>query len=135
MRPTVLVVEDDADARECLRQLLEGDGFRAATAENGRQALARLVRRRPRLILLDLNMPIMDGKQFRAEMLKDEKLARIPVVVLSAEAELEVEARRLGADAYLEKPLDVRRLFALVHRFALAPDAVAPAYVRRSATA
>ncbi len=134
MRPTVLVVEDDADARECLRKLLEESGFKAVTAENGQQALARLVRRRPRLILLDLNMPIMDGKQFRAELLKDERLARIPVVVLSAESELDIEAGKLNVDAYLEKPIDLRRLFALVHRFARRTDAVVPAYVG-SATA
>ncbi len=116
----VLIVEDDPDARETLRLLLEIKGCRADTAANGREALAKLkrCRARPRLILLDLRMPIMGGRELCAALLEDDRLAGVPVVVVSSEPDLPREAAELGAAAYLEKPLDAARLDSILERYA-----------------
>ncbi|MDT8436219.1 MAG: response regulator, partial [Gemmatimonadota bacterium] len=81
---SVLVVEDDPGTREALRRALEREGWTAWTAEHGRDALARLARQRPSLILLDLMMPEMDGFEFLEALRRDAETAGIPVVVLTA---------------------------------------------------
>ena len=82
----ILVVDDDTDLRETLGELLTEGGFDARLAENGRVALEvlRSGTHHPRLILLDLMMPEMNGWQFREEQLKDEALREIPVIVMTA---------------------------------------------------
>src|SRR5580658_4426226 len=80
----VLIVDDDRDIRETIREVLEVEGYTVETAENGAAALAKLRHVRPRLILLDLTMPVMDGASFREMQLSDESLAAIPTIVLTA---------------------------------------------------
>ena len=103
-RPTapVLVVEDDADVRTAMIALLENEGYTAMGAADGQQAFD-LIRGglRPCIILLDLGMPVMDGRKFREAQLRDEKLAVIPVVVFSAHPETEAIATSLSAVAAL----------------------------------
>ena len=112
---TVLLVEDDADVREDLAFLIEMRGYRALAAANGAEALEALRRsERPRLILLDLMMPVMDGWAFRAEMLRDPRLADIPVVLLSGAVDVRDEAASLQAAGVLTKPIDLDRLFAFL---------------------
>jgi CheY-like chemotaxis protein len=115
-RCAVLIVEDDADLREMMAQLLSLEGYRAETAPNGRDALRYLERGdRPDVILLDLMMPVMDGWEFRRRQVEDPTIAGVPVVVLSA-----VDPSRagdLGGIAFLKKPLDFDRLLELVRRF------------------
>jgi CheY-like chemotaxis protein len=112
----ILIVEDDADLREMMAQLLTLEGFRTATATNGQDALNYLNNsQRPDLILLDLMMPVMDGWEFRRRQSADPAIARVPVVVLSA-----VDPSRsadLGAAAILKKPLDFDRLLDLVRQY------------------
>src|SRR5262249_27660442 len=85
----VLVVDDDADVRGMLAQVLELEGYDVVTAADGREALRRLEERRPFLVLLDLMMPGMNGWQFRAEQLKQPGIADVPVVVLSGDGSME----------------------------------------------
>jgi CheY-like chemotaxis protein len=111
----VLVVEDTADTRDSLVMLLRGEGFEAHGVANGLEALRELRRGyEPCLILLDLWMPVMDGWTFRFEQRRDPTLADIPVVVLTATVSPEEEARRVGAVAGMQKPLDVPVLLKLV---------------------
>jgi CheY-like chemotaxis protein len=115
----VLVVEDDFAVRETLGELLQEEGFVVFQASNGLEALAHLrgLVIAPRLILLDLMMPVMDGWQFRAEMTRDPQLSRIPVVVMSADMALEQKVRGLAVDGVLPKPVALDQLLETVHRF------------------
>jgi CheY-like chemotaxis protein len=99
----VMVVDDDEDWRDLVVQFLDESGFDATGFANGRDALAALRRRDdpPAVILLDLEMPVMTGWEFRRELLRDPGLAAIPVVVASS-----ADLRSIDADAYLEKPFE-----------------------------
>src|SRR5262245_8815338 len=114
---SVLVVEDDFDLRDALVPILEYEGHRVVSAANGREALDRLqAMPLPSLILLDLMMPVMNGEAFRAEQLRDPRLAAIPVVVVSADPTAEEQAARMGAVGCIRKPFDVDDLLATVRR-------------------
>ena len=115
-RCPVLIVEDDADLREMVAQLLYLEGFHTAAVANGREALDYLRHEdAPDLILLDLMMPVMDGWEFRRRQQADPALADVPVIVLSA---LD-QHRTVGvtANAVLKKPLDLDRLLKLVRSY------------------
>jgi DNA-binding response OmpR family regulator len=113
----VMVVEDDFAIRETLRELLEDEGFRVSWASNGREALAQLKERAPRLILLDLMMPVMDGWEFRTAQQRDPDIARIPVVVISADHGLEQKVSGLSVAGWLAKPFELDALLAAVKRY------------------
>ena len=114
----ILVVEDNTSTRESLILLLESEGFVAEGVENGREAL-RVLREGygACLILLDLMMPVMDGWAFRVEQRHDPRLEDIPVVVLTATVDPAQEARRLGAVAAFQKPIDIGPLLNVVAEF------------------
>jgi CheY-like chemotaxis protein len=108
----VLIVEDDADIREALHELLEMAGYDASEAANGLEGLAAARRAPPDLIVLDLMMPVMDGWQFRRAQRSDPALASIPVIAISASG----PSSSIDADTYLEKPFALDRLVAEVAR-------------------
>ena len=114
---TVLVVDDDRDIRDVLTDALEAEGYSVVTAADGQEALdwLRSGAARPCIILLDLMMPKMDGIQFRTEALNDANLARIPVVVLSADPSAIVAAKSLNFAGSLRKPVPLEALLAAVH--------------------
>lgn len=105
----VLIVEDETDIRESLGELLEAEGFVVSQAENGRLALDSLGEAHvlPHVILLDLMMPIMDGEQFRREQIADARLARIPIVIMSAARDISEVGERMQAHAVLKKPMSI----------------------------
>ena len=106
MASTVLVIEDDPDAREVITEILRGEGHQAVGAGNGREALQTLRSGfRPCLIILDMLMPDMDGWQFRRAQCADETLAKIPVVVVSGVRATRNSALQGGAVAFLSKPV------------------------------
>ncbi len=111
----VLIVEDDEDLREMMAHLLTLEGFEAATAANGREALEYLQTSRPEVILLDLMMPVMDGWEFRRQQQADPNLAPVPVIVLSALDQ--ARASNVDAAAFLKKPLDFDHLLDLVRAY------------------
>jgi CheY-like chemotaxis protein len=116
-RGEVMVVEDDFAIRETLRELLEEEGYKVVEASNGAEALSRLRARTPRLILLDLMMPVMDGWEFRHELEEDPRLASIPVIVISADHALEEKVDSMHVEGYLAKPFELDRLLAAVERY------------------
>ena len=112
----VLIVEDDEDLREMMAHLLTLEGFEAATAANGREALEYLNQGdKPDVILLDLMMPVMDGWEFRRQQQADPNLAPVPVIVLSALDQ--ARASNVDAAAFLKKPLDFDHLLDLVRAY------------------
>ena len=114
----VLIVEDDTDLRQALSQVLAEEGYRVGGAEHGRHALEQLRDGvRPCLILLDLTMPVMNGWQFREEQRHDPDLASIPVVVISAGANLPEQVAPLGIRDYIRKPIQLGQLLATVQRY------------------
>ena len=116
---TVLVVDDDKNVSEMIREMLAGQGYGAAVAGNGREALAylRSSSTRPRLILLDLMMPEMSGWEFRKLQQDDPALASIPVAIITGYDGAEGKAGVLGAVDVLSKPSHVEKLASLVSRF------------------
>jgi CheY-like chemotaxis protein len=113
----VLIVEDSADLRDTLADILDYEGYRVAVAANGREALDYLHEAEPPgLVILDLMMPVMNGWEFRAAQLEDPTLAQVPVVILSGANDVEQQARLLQAAAYLTKPIDLARLLEMVQR-------------------
>ena len=115
-RGRILVVDDEANAREALAELLEDDGYETETAADGEKALAMLERFRPNVVLTDLKMPNLDGIG-----LIERGRPRAPAtafIVMTAFGSIEnaVEAIKMGADNYLTKPLDLAAVSALVDR-------------------
>lgn len=112
----LLIVEDDADAREALVFFLENEGYRVLEASHGEEALRHLRSTDVCVILLDLMMPVMNGWTFRAEQLKDPRLADIPVAVLTADETATHHAATLGVEELMLKPVDLGRLLDFVGR-------------------
>jgi CheY-like chemotaxis protein len=116
MKPdTILVIEDEEALRRLLEMLFRGAGYAVATAADGRQVLEYLARAEPpRVILLDLRMPVLDGWGFRREQLRDPGLAAIPVIVVASDADTAREAGWFDAAAYFLKPAAIDELLGAV---------------------
>jgi CheY-like chemotaxis protein len=112
MRPRVLVVDDDPDLCEMMSQLLTGAGFDADFASNGQDALDKAHANPPRVIVLDMTMPVMDGWEFRAHQRYDAALADIPVILVSGVSPARL--RNVGAAATLRKPFHNDELIAAI---------------------
>ena len=124
----VLLIEDDADIRDTLCELLQYAGYQVTVAESGRDALRYLENGNlPRVILLDFMMPEMNGFEFRTLQQRNPAWAAIPVIVLSADRNTAVEARAIGALGSLRKPLDIDLLLQMLGRACPpSPTAAAP---------
>jgi CheY-like chemotaxis protein len=110
---TVLVIDDDPDTVETMREILEEEGHTVLSAKNGREGLEVALRKIPDLVLLDLEMPVMDGRAFLAEVRKAPSLAGITIVILSGTE----EATKVGFEA-VKKPLRLDTLLGLIDRVA-----------------
>ena len=111
---TLIVVEDDHDIRDALRQALEEEGYAVATCANGREALALLgsVEPRPSLVILDMNLPIMNGEEFLTELRKTSEGAETPVIAISAQKNRSPQ----GVCCFLAKPFSLDELLGGVQR-------------------
>jgi len=115
---SVLIVDDDEFIRQTLVEILEDRGYTVATAKHGGEALEVLGSVRPDVILLDVNMPVMSGTQFRAAQRLDPSLAIIPTVVMTAGDRATEAAASLLADGSLPKPIKLSSLLLVVSRYA-----------------
>lgn len=114
MQKPVMIVEDNQDVQEVLCDVLVDEGYEVVTASNGAEALEKVQKIHPSLVLLDYMMPVMNGAAFIHELetrgLRDD----IHIVLLTASGAARRRAREMGADASLDKPFDVDHLLDLV---------------------
>ena len=124
----VLIVEDDAITRLAVRRLLEGQGYTCAEAENGREAVEIVRQCRPRLVLLDLMMPELDGFTVAEQLRSDPHTCDIPIHCLTGLdfPAAHRAAQRSGCEVVLTKPLDLEGLLDVVS-VALSPGPNVPA--------
>ncbi|HUD72844.1 MAG TPA: response regulator [Dongiaceae bacterium] len=116
MRETVMVVDDDGDILDLARLVLEGGGYRVIAAASGSDALRTLSGERPDLILLDINMPGMDGWQVLRLLKVDERTRAIPVALFSIKSQVRDRIQALQGDAcdYIAKPFAMDELLGRV---------------------
>ena len=118
-RPSVLVIEDEHAIRVMLHEHLDHEGYAVETVDSIAEGLERIANHQPDVILLDLMLPRLDGWTFLRQRQDDPALTAIPVLVISAAPQQRLlEAKELGADAFLSKPFDLGVLNALVRSFA-----------------
>ena len=115
-RRRILVVDDDSGIREVLVECLAGEGYDVADARNGAEGLERLRGHRPHVVLVDLLMPVMNGRQFIAHLRADAATQGIPVLLMTGSNEL-LGRPPAGADALLPKPFELEELLDLVRRY------------------
>ena len=115
----ILVVEDHEDNRRILRDLLSSRGYDLVEAEDGEQALAMAEDWRPALILMDVQIPLLDGYEVTRRLKANPVLRAIPVVVVTSYALSgdESKARAAGCNAYVSKPYSARKLLAKIQEY------------------
>ena len=119
----ILVAEDHIDSRVALRELLEAFGYGVVEAVDGRQAVAAAESHRPGLILMDIMMPEMDGFEAIRRIRLQPGMERVPIIAVTAMHGARELALHAGANDYVSKPIDIRRLIGLVNGW-LSQDAV-----------
>ena len=119
MSKRILVVENQPDSRQIIRDMLVPTDYEINEAENGEQALAAIAKQRPDLILMDIQLPIMDGYAATRRIKADPALRSIPIIAVSSYAlngEEEI-ARAAGCDDYVPKPFSPRQLLAKIRQY------------------
>ena len=119
MTKRILVVEDQEDNRRILPDLLGAAGYEISEAHDGEQALPMALASKPDLILMDIQLPLMDGYEATRRIKADPALASIPIIVVTSYALSgdEEKARAAGCDDYVAKPFSPRRLLAKIREF------------------
>jgi two-component system, cell cycle response regulator DivK len=115
----ILYVEDNFDNRNLIRRVLEAEGYSMAEAGNAEEAMQKIISTRPDLILMDINMPGMDGYTLTARIKATPGFANVPIVAVTAnvmrgDREKSLEA---GCDGYIQKPIDIDTLSQQIGRF------------------
>lgn len=110
----MLVVEDDEGLRETLAAILEFEGYDVRQAQHGLEALAQLEAAPADVVVLDLMMPLMDGYRFTEELIARGMRGDVALLVLTADGRAAEKGARLGAEAALAKPFELRELLELV---------------------
>ncbi|MDQ2921624.1 MAG: response regulator [Acidobacteriota bacterium] len=114
----VLLVEDTEDNRQMMRRLLEMSGYQVVEAINGEEAVKLASEERPRIILMDLSLPLIDGLTATRRIRTLPGLGKVPIVAVSAHdtADFHSEALAAGCNAYITKPIDYPELEEIVNR-------------------
>ena len=116
---TVLVVEDYSDSRFMLARLLEMSGYRVFEAADGREGVEVAERECPDIVLMDLQMPVLDGFTATSIIRRIESTCRVPIIAVSAQSgeDYIAAARRVGCDHFVPKPVDFDLLLNLVREY------------------
>ncbi len=122
----VLVVDDDVAILETIKDILEFEGYRVQTLSDGSGLIDYIRQDTPGMILLDLRMPLVDGKALHKALRSDPVASQVPVVLVTADRNGSECADELGAVDYLAKPFDLDALFACVERVMGPPLETAP---------
>ena len=119
MSKCILVVEDQEDNRQILRDLLGSAGYNLVEAADGEQALAAYAKQRPDLILMDIQLPVMDGYETTRRIRADPESKAIPIIAVTSYALIGDEAKALaaGCNAYITKPYSPRALLAKIREY------------------
>ncbi len=123
MDETILIVDDNPANLKLIRVLLSTEGYAIRCAADAEEALALLAEVRPHLILMDLQLPGMDGLTLTRKLKADPETHHIPILALTAYAMKgdEQKAREAGCDGYITKPIDTRRLPQEIAQFLASP--------------
>ena len=119
MSRRILVIEDHEENRRLLRDLLTGAGYEMLEAETGEEGLGLAAQHRPDLILMDIQLPGLDGYEVTRRLKANPELRAIPIIVVTSYALSgdEAKAREAGSDAYVTKPFSPRELLAKIRSF------------------
>ena len=123
MSKRILVIEDQADNRQILRDLLTSADFEVIEAADGEEGVAAAAAQRPDLILMDIQLPLLDGYEATRRIKADPALRAIPIIVITSYALSgdDEKARAAGCDAYFSKPFSPRQLLAKVREYLSPP--------------
>lgn len=114
-KPKVLVIEDDEYSRDALAHLLTAEGYEAQSAGDGESGLASALAVRPDVIVLDLNLPGIDGKEVIQMIRRDGLLKEVPILIVTGDEDRAARsAVELGADGYLTKPVEFDALIRAI---------------------
>jgi two-component system cell cycle response regulator DivK len=124
VRPRILVIEDQEDNRRILRYLLGSANFEVIEALTGQEGVALAERERPDLILMDIQLPELDGYEATRRIKGNEALRHIPIIVVTSYAlgGDDVKAFEAGCDAYVTKPFSPRQLLATIRQYLHGPE-------------
>ena len=119
MSKRILVVEDQDDNMQILRDLLTSADYEMVEAENGEKALTEVAKQRPDLILMDIQLPVMDGYEATRRIKADPALQSIPIIAVTSYALSgdEAKARAAGCDDFVPKPYSPRQLLAKIRQY------------------
>jgi two-component system, cell cycle response regulator DivK len=119
MSKRILVVEDQEDNRRIVRDLLSSVGFELLEAVTGEEGIQLAESNMPDLILMDIQMPVLDGYEATRRIKASERLRHIPIIVITSYALSgdAAKAQAAGADAYIAKPFSPRELLAKIRQF------------------
>jgi two-component system, cell cycle response regulator DivK len=118
MSKRILVVEDQPDSRQIIRDMLAGTDYEITEAENGEEALTAIEKQRPDLILMDIQLPIMDGYTATNQIKANPALRSIPIIAVTSYALASEETKaRAGCDDYVTKPFSPRQLLAKIRQY------------------
>ncbi len=113
---TILVVDDEENAREGLSKILSKEGYRVETAANGKEAIDTLKRQRYELVITDMRMPLMDGFEVLREIKKMDENIGVIMITAYGEVESYLEAMNMGAFEYINKPVRVNELKRVISK-------------------
>jgi two-component system, cell cycle response regulator DivK len=119
MSKRILVVEDQPDNRQIIRDMLAPTGYEITEVGNAEEALAAIAKQRPDLVLMDIQLPVMDGYEATRRIKADPALRSIPIIAVTSYALSgeETKARSAGCDEYVPKPFSPRQLLAKIRHY------------------